>query len=477
VERPTRALADTLRTIAVLLAIALALAPLLVWWSRLGAWPHDSGPLLRALGRGLAMGLVVGVVAIAIAWPIARSLPGAVLLGWALVGPLPRSLGVLALGLPPGPLAVGLATLAGAVPWTALLVQVRLHSRPRAWIEAAADLGASPWQRFVRIDLPFVRPALAIAATWTVLQGLGDATTYEIAGGGKLYTPALLLRDAVLEDDDAGLVSVALAASTIAALPAAWALTAVLGRTRLGTREPPMPGRGAMRWVGRWLAIAAALPILALVVPATAPLGPGDALLVGKLPTTAAIVGAAALLGGMLGTIAAIGLHPRRAGSFALLLLPAVVPAVVYGVAALELGAAVGLGPGAVLTVAGLLPTTTALAFVVVAVARPRVPTVLVDAAADLGAGPWARGRAIWLPLLGPAIAAAVVLAGAWAINEAALVAFTSGPGGSTLAVAMTIVARGAEAAVVPRWALVQAGLAMVAVVVARRMVARGSSR
>ncbi len=463
--------------IVVALALAAALAPLALWSVELGEWPDDPMPLARAFGRGLAMGLGVAGVALAMAWPLARAVPTPVLLGWALVGSLPRSLGALALGLPPGLAAVAVALLAGAVPWTALLVQVRMSSRPRAWIEAAADLGASPWQRFVRIDLPFARPALAIAATWTVLQSLGDATTYELAGGGKVYTPALLLRDALLEDDDAALVSIALAVSTAAALPAAWALTAVLARALGGGRELVVPPSRRLQAIGLGLALLAALPIVALVLPALAPFGPGDAVLAGKLGPTFAVVGASAAIGTAIGAVCAIGLRRGRAAVFALLLLPAVLPPIVYGVTALELGDRLGLGPGLVLTVIGLAPTCVALAFTVLVVARPRVPAVLVEAAADLGATTAMRVRRIWAPLLGPAAVAALVLAGAWAVNDAALVAFTSGPGGSTLAVAMTIVARGAQSAVVPRWALVQVAFAVGSVALARWLLARKAVR
>jgi ABC-type spermidine/putrescine transport system permease subunit II len=474
-ERSRRPAADMALAIVVTIALAGALAPLGLWSVELGEWPDDPMPLARAFGRGLAIGLGVAAIALAVAWPIARAVPTVALLGWALVGSLPRSLGALALGLPPGVAAVTVALLAGAVPWTALLVQVRMSSRPRAWIEAAADLGASPWQRFLRIDLPFARPALAIAATWTVLQSLGDATTYELAGGGKVYTPALLLRDALLEDDDAALVSIALAVSTAAALPAAWALTAVLGRALAGAREAIIAPTPRLRAIGLALAALAALPIAALVVPALAPLGAGDAVLAGKLVPTFAVVVLSAGVGTAIGATCAIGMRRGGALVFSLLLLPAVLPPIVYGVTALELGDRWGLGPGLALTVLALVPTCVALAFTVLVVARPRVPAVLVEAAADLGAGTLARVHRIWAPLLGPAVVAALVLAGAWAINDAALVAFTSGPGGSTLAVAMTVVARGAQSAVVPRWALVQVAVAVLAVALARWLLARRS--
>lgn len=475
-ERSGRPAADIALAIVVTIALAGALAPLGLWSVELG-WPDDPTPLARAFGRGLALGFGVAAIALALAWPIARALPTSVLLGWALVGSLPRSLGALALGLPPGPLAVAVALLAGAVPWTALLVQVRMSSRPRAWIEAAADLGASPWQRFVRIDLPFARPALAIAVTWTVLQSLGDATTYELAGGGKVYTPALLLRDALLEDDDAALVSIALAVSTAAALPAAWALTAVLGRALAGAREIAIAPTPRLRAIGIAFAAVAALPIAALVRPALTPLGPVDAVLAGKLGPTIAVVVLSSVIATAIGAVCAIGLRRGRALVFSLLLLPAVLPPLVYGVTALELGDRSGLGPGLALTVIGLVPTCVALAFTVLVVARPRVPAVLVEAAADLGASTAMRVRRIWAPLLGPAVVAALVIAGAWAVNDAALVAFTSGPGGSTLAVAMTIVARGAQSAVVPRWALVQVAFAALAVALARWLLARKAVR
>jgi len=65
-----------------------------------------------------------------------------------------------------------------------------------------------------------------------------------------------------------------------------------------------------------------------------------------------------------------------------------------------------------------------------------------------------ARLLRIWWPLLRPAGVALGLVGFAHALADGSVPAFTTGPGGSTLAVGMAIVARGGEVEVVPRWAL-----------------------
>lgn len=458
------------------IAVALALAaigtltPLAATVLEAAPRARDLDAALASFGRGATLAIVAAALASALAWPIARALPPGLLLGWAMIGSLPRSLGVLAIGVPPGRLAVVLAAAIGMLPWIALLVQLRLSAIPRAWLEAAADLGAGPWRRWWRIELPLVRGALGFGALWGALQCTGDVTTWELAGGGKVYSAALLLRDAVLVDDEPALAAALVGAFVAFGAPASAWVASQSRRLIAAVGNDPLPPAASMLWLGRALALVAAMPMLALVPEAMGPIGPADALLAARLGPTVLVLVATAVLGVAVGAGAAISAGPRRTAITTIVLLPMVVPSTVYGIAALETGGALGLGSGVTLTVLGMLPVAAALGFVVTAVALPRVPASLLEAAANLGAGPWQRARTIWIPRLSAAWLAAAVLVAAWSLAESAIPAFTSGPGGSTIAIAMMIVARGAESHVLARWALLQAAFVVLAVALARSM-------
>ena len=423
--------------------------------------------LALAGGRALGLGLAVAAVAALGAYPVARVAPTWLLLGLVLVSPLARALGVLGLGLAPGVGAVLLAQSAGAVPLAGLVLQLRIRGRAGALLEAAADLGAGPWRRFWRIEAPLLAPAFALAAGWSALVAVGDVTTLELAGGGKVYTLALLLRDAVLSEANprraAAIVAVMLAGALPCALGLARALAGLTGETQAVQRRPRWR-LAALGW--GWVGLSA-LPMVGLVARLSVHTqATGGALLWGMLPRSLALtLGCGAIAAG-LGFALALLRGPQRGGRSgvaALLLLPLAVPPVAYGALMLPAGRLLGLGPGWPLTLLGLLPMRVALAYAGAVLAVAAVQREVIDGARDLGAGVRARALRIWGPLLAPAGVALALVGFAHALAESSVPAFTAGPGGGTLAVGMAIVARGAEVDVVPRWAL---GLSLAPVVV-----------
>lgn len=453
----------------VVVSLGLPLASLVREGLAASGPPVPGWVFVQAGLRGLGLAAAVAAVAVVAAYPVARSVRPAVLLVLALVAPLARAIGVLGLGLAPGAGAVILAQSAGAIPLAALVVQLRLRGRPRAWLEAAADLGAGPWRRFRAVELPVIGPALALAGGWSALWALGDVTTLELAGGGKVYTLALLLRDAVLAEADPRRAAVIVAALLAVALPCALAiargLAGLLGE--VGAGGPP-PGRGLRVIAWGWLAVAG-LPLVGLVGSLSFETGGSSAaLLRGMLGRSVALTLLVGLVAAGLGFALALARRPRSAAGrrdvvAGLVLLPLAVPPVVYGALMVASGPALGLGPGPVLTFLALLPEAVALAYAGAALAVGSVQREVVDAARDLGAGPAARVWRVWRPLLAPAGVALTLVGFARALAEASVPAFTSGPGGGTLAVGMAIVARGGEVGVVPRWAL---GLSLAPVLV-----------
>ncbi len=148
--------------------------------------------------------------------------------------------------------------------------------------------------------------------------------------------------------------------------------------------------------------------------------------------------GAGALLGWVL---ARHGRFRGRALFGALAGAPLVLPEVVSGLALLLVVVACQIltgwpaqrGAGTVLLAHAALGAAYAAVVVQgrVAALDPR----LEEAAAGLGAGPFAAFRTVTLPLLAPGLAAAWLLAFVLSLDDVVLASFVSGPGGTTLPV------------------------------------------
>lgn len=424
---------------------------------------------LRSSARALALAGFVGVAASIAAYPLAVAVPTPILFGLFLVSPLARALGVLGLGLAPGAGAVALAQLGGALPLAGLLVSLRLRSIDRRWLDAGADLGASAWLRFRLITLPLIRPALATAALWAGLMSLGDVATLELAGGGKFFSLPLLLHElAFAAEDSLGLAVITLAILGLS-LPCAFALcrgiSAGQGAAATGGRtERSRTRRSWAQRVGVAALGVAALPLLglALAIPGSETSETTLTALGYALVPTARGLPLVSLLATAAGFLLARRSAPLPLWTCALLVLPLAIPSAVQGILVLELGRIAGARPGELLTLWGLFPGSLALAFVGARLAIAGSPRALEEAARDLGAGAWTRMKRLWIPLLGPAAAGVVLIVLALNLGAVSVPAFTSGPGGSTLAIALTILARGGGSAAV---GLVTLGLALTPIV------------
>lgn len=463
-----------------LLGLAVPLAALLA------AAQGPAGPtslahaaVLRSTAWTLGLGLGLGLGAAALAYPVARAVPVPLLVGAVMVTPLARALGVLGLGLAPGPLAAALALAAGAVPLAALVVRLRLQARPVRWLEAAADLGASAWARAWWIERPYLWPAAITAAGWVALQVLGDVTVLRTAGGGKVYGPALMARDALLRDGAPGrallvvlvLLAVALAvaarlAHDLRALPAA--AGRALGRG-LGRARGPLMALGWALWLACLLPLLGLVPAIAAVpadprgierllslVPSTLTLAVGVSVV--AVPVAFGLVLALRRREAVAGGSLARG-GPWRAGlgPTLVLLLPLAVPPSVLG--SLWLGAAtrLGLQPGELLTAVAFVPAALALAYLAAFLLLRAVPGSLPAAAADLGAGAWGRLRLLWWPAARAALGVTALLTLAWTVGEPSIPAFTAGPGGSTLAMGLQVLGHGGDVGTLHRGCLVLA--------------------
>lgn len=78
------------------------------------------------------------------------------------------------------------------VPFVALMAMARLGSLPRTQIEAARDLGADSFVAFLRVTLPYLRPALIGAAIFCLLTSFDDFVRSFFLGSYQPTVPVLI---------------------------------------------------------------------------------------------------------------------------------------------------------------------------------------------------------------------------------------------------------------------------------------------
>ncbi|MFK7891279.1 MAG: ABC transporter permease, partial [Granulosicoccus sp.] len=92
------------------------------------------------------------------------------------------------LGIEPGMMAVIWAHAVHNVPFVVLVLIARLSTLPANYNEAARDLGADPLVAFVRITLPYIKPAMIGAGVFCLLLSFDDFVRSFFLGG---YQPTL----------------------------------------------------------------------------------------------------------------------------------------------------------------------------------------------------------------------------------------------------------------------------------------------
>lgn len=90
-----------------------------------------------------------------------------------------------ALGLSLGFGSVLMSHIAFSIPIVVLLVLPRIKELNQALIDAAADLGATPWQIFSKVVLPFITPGILSGFFMAFTYSLDDfAVTFFVTGNG-----------------------------------------------------------------------------------------------------------------------------------------------------------------------------------------------------------------------------------------------------------------------------------------------------
>jgi ABC-type spermidine/putrescine transport system permease subunit I len=141
---------------------------------------------------------------------------------------------LLALGLTPEPLPLGyneLGVYAGMIhillPYMILSLYAGMRGIDPTLLRAAANLGATGWQAFVRVYLPLSLPGVAAGSILLFVLGLGFFITPALLGGGKVTMVAVLIEANIREALNwplAAALSVVLLAATVLALGPAYRL-------------------------------------------------------------------------------------------------------------------------------------------------------------------------------------------------------------------------------------------------------------
>lgn len=80
------------------------------------------------------------------------------------------------------------------LPFVILPIQAALERIPASYLEASADLGASPRQTFVQVTLPLAMPGIAAGSIFSFSLTLGDYIVPQVIGNSTLYIGQVVYR-------------------------------------------------------------------------------------------------------------------------------------------------------------------------------------------------------------------------------------------------------------------------------------------
>jgi len=106
----------------------------------------------------------------------------------------------LAMMYTPGAVVLGLVyTL---LPFMILPLYAALERLDRRYLEAARDLGASPWRAFWKVVVPLTMPGIVSGCMLVFLPGIGMFYVSDVLGGAKAMLLGNFIRDQFLTTRD-----------------------------------------------------------------------------------------------------------------------------------------------------------------------------------------------------------------------------------------------------------------------------------
>ncbi len=130
-----------------------------------------------------------------------------------------------------------LASAIANIPFVVQPIQRGFEAVPTDVREAGACCGLTPWQRFLRIDIPLAWPAIVTAAVLAFAHTLGEFGVVLMVGGnipGTTRTMSIAIYDRMQAFDDraAGLMAATLMVMAVSALVVTTVLSRRVGRRR-----------------------------------------------------------------------------------------------------------------------------------------------------------------------------------------------------------------------------------------------------
>src|SRR5262245_19803422 len=130
-----------------------------------------------------------------------------------------------------------LASVIANIPFVVQPIQRGFEAIPANVLDAAACCGLTPWQRFLRIEVPLAWPSILTAAILTFAHTLGEFGLVLMVGGnlpGETRTLSIAIYDRMQAFDDrsAGVMAAALLVIAVATLTATTGLSRRLGPRR-----------------------------------------------------------------------------------------------------------------------------------------------------------------------------------------------------------------------------------------------------
>lgn len=83
------------------------------------------------------------------------------------------------------PIATAIGLVYAFLPFYILPIYTSVDKVQDSWLEAATDLGATPFRAFVEVTFPLCMPGLVVGAVFTFIFSVGDYVIPQLLGGGK----------------------------------------------------------------------------------------------------------------------------------------------------------------------------------------------------------------------------------------------------------------------------------------------------
>ena len=161
------------------IAVSVVVLSLLIGYPLAFFLAFHSGRHRTLLYQAVIIPLWISYLVRAYAWKVIFGNEGVLntLLLWLHAAPHPLSF------LLYSPFAVTVTLTHIYVPFVVLPVVASLEKIPRELLESSSDLGARPWQTFLRVILPLSLPGVVSGATFALLLSFGDFLAPLLLGG------------------------------------------------------------------------------------------------------------------------------------------------------------------------------------------------------------------------------------------------------------------------------------------------------